>query len=187
MLGAFPSKALVKESAKKGAEKYKSLDSTAKTAVNMGGILAIGLALFTGYKVIKGIGSTFKNITGQQWSEDRKNEEKTERNTIKTVLDNSNTKPTLSSIEAKNIADNMFRAFLNTQPEWSRNLWDEGTDEKMLFANLNLLKNKADWLLVSLKFGMPRRRNLASELNYELTAKEMQKAREVLLKINVKI
>lgn len=187
MLGLIPSKDQIKTVAKQGTQKYNSLEGNTKTATNIGLLVAGGLSLFAGYKVIKNIGGMFDTITGKKWNEERKQKEAVERTAIKSVLDSSRGKPTLSAMEAKNIANTMYQAFLNTQPEWSQNLWDEGTDEDMFYDALGLLKNREDWLLVSLQYGMPRKRNLAGEITYELNPKETRKARAILAKINVKI
>jgi len=182
MLG-LPVKAI--HTAKKGKEAYSSLDSQSKTAVNL--VIAAGAigALFLGFKMVSGMGDLFKSVTGQKWNEEREAEESKERADINTVLSNQQEKPSLSQMAARNIASSLYRAFLNTQPDWSQNLWDEGTDESAVYAALKLLKNRSDWLLVSREYGMPRRRNLASELSYELSAGEMGKVREILGKINV--
>lgn len=173
------------QSAKKGKQAYSSLDSQSKTAVNLAVAAGAIGALFLGFKMVSGMGDIFKSVTGQKWNEERKAEESKERDDLNTVLSNQEEKPSLSQMAAKNIANSLYRAFLNTQPDWSLNLWDEGTDESAAYAALKLLKNRSDWLLVSLQYGMPRRRNLAAELNYELTAGEMGKVREILSKINV--
>lgn len=184
MLG-LPTKAI--QSAKRGKEAYSSLDSKSKSAVNI--VVAVGAigALFLGYKMVSGMGDMFKSITGQKWNEERKAEESKERADISDALRDQKENPSLSQMSAKNIANSLFQAFLNTQPDWSQNLWDEGTDESAVYACLKLLKNSSDWLLVSREYGMPRRRNLATELSYELTTGEMGKVREILSKIGVTI
>lgn len=184
MLG-LPTKAI--QSAKGGKEAYSSLDSKSKSAVNI--VVAVGAigALFLGYKMVSGMGDMFKSITGQKWNEERKAEESKERADISDALRDQKENPSLSQMSAKNIANSLFQAFLNTQPDWSQNLWDEGTDESAVYACLKLLKNSSDWLLVSREYGMPRRRNLATELSYELTTGEMGKVRETLSKIGVTI
>lgn len=184
MLG-LPTKAI--QSTKRGKEAYSSLDSKSKSAVNI--VVAVGAigALFLGYKMVSGMGDMFKSITGQKWNEERKAEESKERADISDALRDQKENPSLSQMSAKNIANSLFQAFLNTQPDWSQNLWDEGTDESAVYACLKLLKNSSDWLLVSREYGMPRRRNLATELSYELTTGEMGKVREILSKIGVTI
>lgn len=177
----------INSTATKGKKAYSSLNSQSKTAVNLA--LAAGAlgALFVGYKMVSGMGDLFKNVTGQKWDEEREAEESKEKADLNTILDKQEEKATLSEMTAKNIANSLYRAFLNTQPDWSQNLWDEGTDENAIYEALKLLKNSSDWLLVSLQYGMPRRRNLAAELSYELTAGEMGTVREILSKINVTI
>lgn len=184
MLG-LPVKA--SQTTKQGKRIYSSLDSKSKSAVNMA--MAIGAlgALFLGYKMVSGMGDMFKSVTGQKWNEERKAEESQEKADISNALRDQKENPSLSKMSAKNIASSLFQAFLNTQPDWSQNLWDEGTDENAIYASLNLLKNSSDWLLVSMEYGMPRRRNLASELSYELNTGEMGKVRQILNKIGVTI
>lgn len=184
MLG-LPVKAI--QSAKKGKQAYSSLDSKSKSAVNIAMALGAIGALVLGYKMVSGMGDMFKSITGQKWNEERKAEESKERADISDALKDQKENPSLSKMSAKNIANSLFQAFLNTQPDWSQNLWDEGTDESAVYACLKLLKNSSDWLLVSREYGMPRRRNLATELSYELTTGEMGKVREILSKIGVTI
>lgn len=186
MLG-LPSTQQAKNTINKGVDSYNNLNKGAKQAVNMVGLIGTLAAVFAGYKLVTGMGGVFKTITGEKWSEERKAAEVKEKTGLKSELSKEVIKPTISERQAKNIAYGLSQAFLNTQPEWSRNLWDEGTDEDMVYANLKLLRNKADWLLVSFHYGMPRNRSLAAELSYELTVSEMQKARDILLKINVKI
>lgn len=187
MLGLLPQAIAAKTAIDKGSKKYKSLDKPQKQAVNIGGFLLVLGVAYTGYKMVAGMTGLFKTITGQKWNEERKAEENKEKIDLNIELDKQTTNPTLDVMAAKSIADSLYRAFLNTQPDWTRNLWDEGTDEKSIYAALTLLKNKADWLLVSREYGMPRRRNLVAELNYELTAKEMGKVRVILSKIGVSI
>jgi hypothetical protein len=184
MLG-LPVKAI--QTAKQGKQVYSSLDSKSKSAVNIAMALGAIGALVLGYKMVSGMGDMFKSVTGQKWNEERKAEESKERADISNALRDQQENPSLSKMSAKNIANSMFQAFLNTQPDWSQNLWDEGTDEKAIYACLKLLKNSSDWLLVSMEYGMPRRRNLASELSYELNTGEMGKVREILSKIGVTI
>jgi hypothetical protein len=169
------------------SETYQSLDQQSKNVTNIAmAVGAIGV-LFVGYKVISGVGDAFKFATGQKWDEQREAEENKDKAILSQHLGKEASKPTITEDEAQNLAASFYNAFLNTQPEWSSNLWDEGTDEDSIYEALKILKNRADWLLVSIKYGMPRRRSLAGELNYELSAGEMGKARAILAKINVKI
>ncbi|BAX79040.1 hypothetical protein [Labilibaculum antarcticum] len=170
-----------------GTRVYQDLNQQSKNVTNIAmGIGAIAV-LFVGYKLVSGVGDAFKFATGQQWSEERKAEESRDKAVLQQHLDKEAETSTLTGDEAQNLATSFYNAFLNTQPEWSSNLWDEGTDENSIYEALKVLKNRADWLQVSIKYGMPRRRSLASELNYELSAGEMGKARAILAKINVKI
>ena len=178
----------IAQGAKQGKAVYNNLDSQSKTAVNIATAVGALGALFVGYKLVSGIGDILKTATGQKWNEDRKEEESEDRANLTDHLKDEQEKPSLTEDEAKNVAAALYNGFLNTQPEWSENLWDEGTDETAVYNALKVLKNRADWLLVSIKYGMPRRRNLASELLYELSSgSEQQKARDILAKINVKI
>ena len=179
--------AKIGDKVKKGKNIYSDLDSKSKTAVNIATALGALGVLFAGYKIISGFGDILKTATGQKWNEERKAKESKEKLDLNKELSNQGENPTFNTSTAKNIANGLYQAFLNTQPEWSANLWDEGTDESAIYAALKLLKNKSDWLLISREYGMPRGRNLASELSYELSTGEMQKIREILSKINVTI
>lgn len=187
MLGTTLQKA--KKNGKQALDTYNSLDQQTKLITQFATIGAIGVGGWAIYKAVSGVGAAFNTMTGQKWNEERKAEEHKERVGLKEEIDTQKEKATLTETDAKNVANAFYIAFLNSQPEWSANIWDEGTDENGVFTALNQIKNKADWLLVSFKYGMPRRRNLASELIYELGdgKKDLAKARTILSQIKVTI
>lgn len=158
----------------KGAETYNKLPKKQKQGINIvGGLIALGAA-YTGYKMFSNMTDLFKSITGQKAEEDRQKQEVINKNNIMNELESQSQRPTLSKTEIQNVASNLFRAFDGM-----------GTDEKRINANLLRLKNKSDWLAVSYKYGEPRARSLASELDYELDNKELHQVKIILSKIGV--
>ena len=197
MIGAIDKKVLNKH-VDKGKTKALQVANKAKTKAvaayhNRGDdtklietVIKIGVLGYVGYKVANSIGGAADLITGKKF-EDEKKEVEDKINVFVNDQLTKTTAPTISVIQAKSIANGLYRAFLNSQPDWSRNLWDEGTDERAVYSNLSLLKNTADWLLVAKEYGAPRARTLNAELHYELNDSEMKKARTILSKIKVNI
>ncbi|MBI9035469.1 hypothetical protein DWB61_03735 [Ancylomarina euxinus] len=175
MLGVIPAQAAVLV-AKKGAEKYKDLDPNSKKAVNIGGLLLVGLTVFAGYKMINNMGNMFSFITGQKSREEAEKKEAAFKSQAKDDMLRIGQTPTLSDTRAKAIAQALLDAF-----EYP------GTYEKQVYYNLKTLKNKADYALVSIKYGMPRGRALSAELYNEMSSSEMIITRQILEKIDVKI
>jgi len=169
--------------AKGAIGKYKGLKPEDKQKADIALLLGTATSLFLGYKLVNKIGNIF--TVGKSEAE-RKEEEKKVKQALTKELSFSE-KPTLSAVEAKTIAQNLYTAFLSGQGTISKNWYDTGTDEDSVFRNLNLLKNRSDYLLISREFGIPRERTLSAELYYELTRSELNKVRSILLKINVKI
>ena len=176
-----------KEAASKVQEKankaYANRGTDTKLIQNLVTLVVIG---YVGWKVAGSVGSVADLVTGKKFEDEKK--ETAEKN--KAVINNLLTKvppPTIDHIQAQSVADGFYRAFLNSQPDWSANLWDEGTNENKVYYNLSKLKNQADWLLVCLKYGTPRARTLLAELHYELNKSEMIKVATILSKIGVKI
>lgn len=170
----------VQENASKA---YASRGADTKLIQNLVTLAVIG---YVGWKVAGSVGSVADLVTGKKFEDEKKEVE--EKN--KVVINDLLTKvpsPTFDDVQAQSIADGLYRAFLNSQPDWSANLWDEGTDEGKVYYNLSKLKNQADWLLVCLKYGTPRARTLLAELHYELNKSEMIKVASILSKIGVKI
>ena len=166
---------------------FRNLNNQKKTITGIGSLLAIGVAGFVLYKGYKAVSNGFNFMTGKQWQEERDEIQVQNQAQDKAELTKQAETPTLSDRQAKTIAFALSEGFRNTQPEWSFNLWDEGTDEAKVYSNLELIKNYSDWLIVSIHFGSPRKRTLTQELIYELNEKELLKAREILIKANVKI
>ena len=149
-------------------------------------LVTVAVLGYAGYKVAGSFGSIADLVTGKKFEEEKKETE--EKN--KAVINDLLTKvapPTFDDVQAQSVADGLYRAFLNSQPDWSAALWDEGTNENKVYYNLSKLKNQADWLLVCLKYGTPRARTLLAELHYELNKSEMIKVATILSKIGVKI
>lgn len=166
---------------------FRNLTNQQKSITGIGSLLAIGVAGFVLYKGYKGISNGFEFITGGTWQKERDKIQVQNQATDQNELMKQKETPTLSVNQAKAIAFGLSEAFRNSQPEWSFNLWDEGTDEAKVYSNLKLIKNYSDWLIVSIHYGSPRKRNLTQELIYELNEKELLKVREILIKANVKI
>jgi hypothetical protein len=187
MLAAISKTEKAKQIARKGAKQYNSLNKSQKQAVNAGGLIVVAGTAYGAYKLFTGISGAIQTVTGQKWKEERDKEEQKERSDLKQQITKGDEKPILTDSEAKSIAFGLYEGFRNSQPEWSFNLWDEGTNENLVFANLVKIKSKADWLLVAYHYGMPRRRTLVQELLYELNVKEQVKARSILSKAKVYI
>jgi len=190
MLGKINAVPAVKKTVKaidKNVTSFNNLSNQQKSITGIGSLLAIGLAGFVLYKGYKGISNGFEFITGGTWQKERDKIQVQNQATDQKELTKQKETPTLSVRQAKAVAFGLSEAFRNTQPEWSFNLWDEGTDEAKVYANLELIKNYSDWLIVSIHYGSPRKRNLTQELIYELNEKELLKARKILIKANVKI
>lgn len=175
MLGVIPTQAAILV-AKKGAEKYKKLDPNSKKAVNIGGLILVGLTVFAGYKMINNMGNMFSFITGQKSREEDARKEAAFKSQAKNDMLRIGQTPTLSDTRAKAIAQALYDAFAYM-----------GTYEKQVYYNLKALKNKADFALVGIKYGMPRGRVLSAELYNEMSSREMLIVRQILEKIDVKI
>lgn len=170
-----------------GVNQYKDLDKQEKQislALTVLGVAAAGFVAYKGYKAVQG---GFDFMTGKKWQDERDEIQVKNQAVDQSELMQQKEAPTLSVRQAKTIAFGLYEAFRNTQPEWSFNLWDEGTDEDNVFSNLAKIKNHADWLIVSIHYGSPRKRTLTQELIYELEDDELLKARKILIKSNVKI
>lgn len=187
MIGLITKASAAKTVIKKGAETYKNLPENQKRAVDLGGVIAVGSAIFFGYKFLSPLFKGFNFVTGKKFEEDKKTVEAENTKLTDRELNKLSISPTLTKNEAKSLAGAFLQAFLNNQPDWSKNLWDEGTDEDAVYETLKQLKNKADWLLVSQMYGAPRAKTLSQELYYELTVKEMKKVREILKQIKVTV
>ena len=176
-----------KEAASKVQEKankaYANRGTDTKLIQNLVTLAVIG---YVGWKVAGSVGSVADLVTGKKFEDEKKEKEAKNKAVINDLLDKVKP-PTISGQQAQSIADGLYRAFLNSQPDWSANLWDEGTNENKVYYNLSKLKNQADWLLVCLKYGTPRARTLLAELHYELNKSEMIKVANILSKIGVKI
>jgi hypothetical protein len=114
-------------------EAFTGLPNWAKGAIAVGVVAGVA---FIGYKI-------FKALQKGQETKDSKEEVQAAEQELKNLNQNPASKQTLSTTDAKSIANTIFEA-----------MQGYGTNETVITQQLLRLKNQADWLAVNAEWGV---------------------------------